>query len=297
MKLRHLVFALLFFGVASLSLRPSFATGLNKAVVIKDADVISTADRDGSVLSKLVTGQDLFIVETSGDWTKVKLDNGIEGYVSSENIEAKKSQVATLNSLGVNLREKETPDSQSMAILNTGDKVQVLEVKGDWALVYYEEMKGYVLRKYLVLEDDKSAVSRGASREKVSSKDVSAVLAMAKSLQGRPYVYGARGPKSFDCSGFVSYVYQKSVGINLPRVSRDQARFGKRVSRNELQPGDIVSFDTNGGNNGVNHVGIYLGDGRFIHASSARVMQVTIDSLNAKHYARSFMGGSRILNP
>ncbi|HHB95217.1 MAG TPA: NlpC/P60 family protein [Campylobacterales bacterium] len=117
----------------------------------------------------------------------------------------------------------------------------------------------------------------------------------AKTLLGKPYVWGATGPKCFDCSGFTQKVY-RSVGINLPRVSRSQAKVGELVRFNELQKGDMVFFDTSHQNQGkVNHVGIYLEDGKFIHASSGN-HKVVITSFDKKRfYKNRFLWGRRII--
>ena len=118
----------------------------------------------------------------------------------------------------------------------------------------------------------------------------------AKKFLGRPYVWGATGPNCFDCSGFTQKVY-KSIGINLPRISRSQAKVGRLVRFNELQKGDMVFFDTSRANRGrVNHVGIYLEDGKFIHASSGK-RKVVITSFNKKiFYKRHFLWGRRVIN-
>jgi len=117
----------------------------------------------------------------------------------------------------------------------------------------------------------------------------------AKTLLGKPYVWGATGPNCFDCSGFTQKVY-RTVGINLPRVSRSQAKVGELVRFNELQKGDMVFFDTTRKNIGkVNHVGIYLEDGKFIHASSGN-HKVVITSFDKKRfYKNHFLWGRRII--
>lgn len=88
----------------------------------------------------------------------------------------------------------------------------------------------------------------------------SEVVAIAKRYLGAPYVWGASGPNSFDCSGFTSFVFRQ-VGVQLPRVSRDQINSGQRVSRGDLQPGDLVFFGSP-----IHHVGIYVGDDMMIHS-------------------------------
>ncbi len=120
------------------------------------------------------------------------------------------------------------------------------------------------------------------------------VIRTAKRYLGRRYVWGAEGPSSFDCSGFTQYVMRKAKGVKLPRVSRKQAYYGKYVTRSQLKPGDLIFFDTSRRRRGyVNHVGIYIGNNKFIHASSAR-HRVVITSLNRPFYRARFKWGRRV---
>jgi len=116
----------------------------------------------------------------------------------------------------------------------------------------------------------------------------------AKSFLGTPYVWGATGPSKFDCSGFTQWVY-RDVGIDIPRVSKDQARVGQYVRYENLKRGDMVFFDTKKHRQGkVTHVGIYLGQGNFIHASSAG-KKVVIYNFNKKEfYKKRFLWGRRV---
>ena len=115
----------------------------------------------------------------------------------------------------------------------------------------------------------------------------------AKSLLGTDYQYGANGPYQYDCSSFTKYVFAKQ-GITIPRVSRDQAQRGQYVKANQLQKGDLIFFDSKKSAR-VSHVGIYLGRGDFIHASSAKD-KVTISSLNSNYYSKHFKWGRRVTN-
>ena len=121
-----------------------------------------------------------------------------------------------------------------------------------------------------------------------SSKKGAKIISLAKKKLGRRYVWGATGKRNtFDCSGLTTYVYKKN-GIALPRRAIAQSKVGKRVSRYNLKKGDLVFFDTSKRHKGyVNHVGIYIGNGKFIHASSAK-KKVVITSLNKAFYSQRF---------
>jgi cell wall-associated NlpC family hydrolase len=121
---------------------------------------------------------------------------------------------------------------------------------------------------------------------------VATVLQKALALLGTPYRWGGTDPsKGFDCSGLVGYVFRNALGIELPRVSRDMARNGQLVTdRAKLVAGDLVFFGRKGR---VNHVGIYLGDGRFVHAPS-RGKDVTVSELDTGYWSGRFMQARRV---
>ena len=118
----------------------------------------------------------------------------------------------------------------------------------------------------------------------------------AKSFLGIKYVWGATGPRKFDCSGFTQRVY-RDAGIKIPRVSRNQAKVGKYISYSNLRKGDMVFFDTKKKRTGkVCHVGIYLGNNNFIHASSS-AKKIVIYNFNKKtFYKKRFLWGRRVIN-
>ena len=125
--------------------------------------------------------------------------------------------------------------------------------------------------------------------EKSSNESMGSNIAnFAKSLVGKPYVYGSTGPNSFDCSGFVVYVYKK-FGINLPRTSQAQAYVGKRISKSELQPGDLVFSNTY---SSLYHVGVYIGNGQFVHAANSST-GVTISNINDGYYGPRYAWSTR----
>ncbi|MDN5276885.1 MAG: peptidoglycan DL-endopeptidase LytE [Clostridiales bacterium] len=122
------------------------------------------------------------------------------------------------------------------------------------------------------------------------------IVAFAKKYIGKPYVYGASGPDSFDCSGFTTFVY-RHFGISLKRTAWDQGNDSSfaRLSRQQLNKGDLVFFDTSTSTQTRYHVGIYIGGGEFIHASSA-AGNVRIDTLDSGYYQQRFKWGLRVLN-
>lgn len=108
---------------------------------------------------------------------------------------------------------------------------------------------------------------------------------------GTKYVSGGVSTNGFDCSGFTMYVFEK-IGINLPHQSGSQYQMGTAISRDDIREGDLVFFNTSG--KGVSHVGIYVGDGKFAHASSSR--GVIISSLSDSYYVKRYIGAKRILS-
>ena len=127
-----------------------------------------------------------------------------------------------------------------------------------------------------------------------SSGSGNRVVRYAKRWLGSRYVWGASRPGAFDCSGFTQFVMRHAKGRAIPRISRRQAYYGKYVSRRNLRAGDLIFFDTSHRRRGyVNHVGIYIGGSKFIHASSAK-HRVVITSLNKPFYSSRFMWGRRI---
>lgn len=109
---------------------------------------------------------------------------------------------------------------------------------------------------------------------------------MVKKLQGSPYVWAEEGPNNFDCSGFTYYLYG-SMGIDIPRVARNQAKDGKRISVEELQYGDLIFFATNRhSSRKITHVGMYLGEGWFTHASTVKNEVVYSNLFTSPYYKK-----------
>jgi len=122
------------------------------------------------------------------------------------------------------------------------------------------------------------------------------VTMYAVSLVGSPYRLGGTSPQTgLDCSGFVGHVFKQTTGIQLPRDSRTISDTAQPLDQAELQPGDLVFFNTL--NRPYSHVGIYLGDDRFVHAASSRTGGVMVSSLGDRYWQQRFDGARRIIPP
>lgn len=131
----------------------------------------------------------------------------------------------------------------------------------------------------------KVAERASASRRLINSKATD----YAKKYLGVPYKWGASSGKAFDCSGFTVYIMKK-FNVNLPRTASSQFNSGTKVAKDDLQQGDLVFFTTY--KKGPSHVGMYIGDNKFIHASSS-VARVTITDLDLKYYRQRYLGARR----
>ena len=142
-----------------------------------------------------------------------------------------------------------------------------------------------------LLQNELFIVGKGYIRKAIKDD----VESTAKELLGTPYVWGATGPNKFDCSGFTQEVFHKA-GIRIPRNSRAQAKVGKYIAYDKLRRGDMVFFDTNRKRPGyITHVGIYLSDGKFIHASSGGKRVIISSLIKSNYYKKHFVLGRRII--
>lgn len=123
-----------------------------------------------------------------------------------------------------------------------------------------------------------------------SASSGSAVVQQANKLKGVKYRYGGTTTSGFDCSGFVQYAFKKA-GKSLPRTTSGMYRTGKSVSYSSLRAGDLVFFNTSG--RGVSHVGIYVGNGNFIHSSSSK--GVSVAKVKGAYWGARYIGAKRVL--
>ena len=134
------------------------------------------------------------------------------------------------------------------------------------------------------------AAEDDAAPQASTGNRVQRVLKRALALLGTPYRWGGTTTSGFDCSGLVGYVYRTTLGIELPRVSRDMANSGEQVARSEMTPGDLVFFGRRGK---VDHVGIYLGEGNFVHAPRTG-RDVTVSTMDSGYWGNKFLEARRV---
>lgn len=230
--------------------------GKGKIAVDGGVNVRSTPSETSSVISQIAQGSKVSILATKEGWTKIAFDsNTVIGYVKSEFIKD---------------AEEPTPvpaqkPSSSKSSSKSSDKSSSAK------------------------SSDKSESSSSSSSSKSSSKG-QAIVDEAKKYLGVKYVYGGSSPSGFDCSGLVQYVCRKN-GISVSRSSREQFHNGVAVSREDLQPGDLVFFQKNGT---IHHVGIYVGGGQMIHAPQTG-KTVSYQSINTPGRISGYAGARRVV--
>ena len=260
------------------------------------------------------------LLSKSGSWYKV-LYNLQEGYMHQDylSVSAVKNVelgYGNVNYSKVNMRTGPGTSYQAIGQSSAGDLAYIIGFNKQWYKVIWGDEICYIRSDYLTLQETPyenrassksplffrqgistgTAVSVSALRNSSnyiagSTAKADQIIATAKKYIGVPYVWGGESPSGFDCSGYVQYVF-KAHGIQLNRTAETQYKHGSYVSKSNLKPGDLVFFQ-NTYKAGISHVGIYIGDGQFIHASSSK--GVTISNLSSSYYASHYYGGRRIL--
>ena len=216
-----------------------------------------------------------------------------------------------VNGTTVNARSEASKSSSVVKQLEINQEVTVTGEDGEWYVIDLDGKKAYISKPLLSSKkvevssrsstslDEANTETQQTNAEEQqtttnssSSSSGEAVVAYAKQFLGYRYVYGTNGPNTFDCSGFVQYVY-KHFGISLSRSSKTQANDGVAVSKSDLQPGDILIFK-NTSKTAIGHVGIYIGNNQFIHASNSKT-GVIISSLSSSSYQQRYVTARRVL--
>ena len=271
-------------------------------------NVRSGAGTSYSKLGKLEYKEKVTVLSTSNGWSKINY-NGKTGYVDSSylqstvpgstngntNNETTGTTKYVNTTSGLNVRSGAGTSYSKLGKLEYKEKVTVLSTSNGWSKINYNGKTGYVDSSYLQSTVPGSNGNNANNNNNTVSTKANEVIAYAKTLLGKPYVWGAQGPNSFDCSGFTYYVFKNKAGIVLPRTSSAQSKYGTYVSKSNLKAGDLVFFDTNGANNGnVSHVGMYIGNGQMIHASYGQ-KKIVIANFNDSYYQKAYVNARRVL--
>ena len=257
-----------------------------------------SASTDSTILATASKGDSVIILENAGNnWYKVDYKS-VQGYMSGEYLTVATTADAAIGygkvSAGgstLNMRSGAGTSYGVVSSLPDGTIVEIVGINNGWYKIQYGGKTGYVSSDYMVTVKD-SVGSRSTAETASSSAIGDQIVAYAKQFLGVPYVYGGNGPNCFDCSGFTKYVYAH-FGVTLNRTATDQLANGTSVSKSQLQPGDLVFFRANT-TKPVSHVGIYIGNGQFIHAST-NTYSVQIDRLDTGYYAGVYAYGRHIL--
>ena len=268
------------------------AATLGAGTVTADAlRLRSTPATEGEILATVSSGTSVVVLDEAEDgWYKVNY-NSVEGYMSGEYLDVATKAETDLgygkvdaDGSTLNMRAGASTSFDSLCSIPSGTVLELEGVYEGWYKVTYAGNTGYVSSDYIAITTEPAAAASSALGEQI--------VALAKQYLGTPYVLGGNGPSSFDCSGFTKYIYAQ-FGYTLNRTATDQLQNGVSISRDELQPGDLVFFRYRT-SKPVSHVGIYIGGGEFIHASTNRYV-VQIDQMNSGHYANVFVYARRIL--
>lgn len=291
-------------------------------VVVKSLRLRASPSTSSATLAYASKNEVVVVLGRTGSWYHV-LYNLQEGYMHAaylrfESVENAELGYGIINAAKVNMRKGPTTSTAILGQSSKGDKAYIIGINKQWYKVIWGKNICYVRSDLLNLTEipyenkasEKTPLffrlgkSTGvkvsvatflASENYVENQKPSVsgsdIVATAKTCIGVPYVWGGESMSGFDCSGLVQYVYAQN-GISINRTCTTQYKQGTYVDKNSLQPGDLVFFE-NTYATGISHVGIYIGDGEFIHASSTN--GVMISKLSNSYWTSHYYGARRIL--
>lgn len=261
-----------------------------------EAGVLATANKGATVV----------VLEEKDGWYKVDFETQV-GYMSAAYVQVETSvekdlgwAMVTTEGDPLNLRSGAGTSFDVLCKLSNGTAVKVLGLVDGWYKVGYGDKTGYVSSDYITLTQDENGTRKDgdvkvAETAGAPSAVAATIVANAKAQLGKPYVWGAAGPKGFDCSGFTNYV-AKISGFNIPRGATSQWKGNPGTyikNYNDLQPGDFIYICNPAYANGypISHALIYLGNNQVIHADSTKRCIATKSFENYKKY---FKGAWRL---
>lgn len=303
---------------------PIFATELKTAIgVVEAPNGLHLREKPNTSAQIITYAQDddtVIVIRQEGDWYLVNYNLYI-GYVHSDYLALKDAAnmdfgTGSLDPSVTNIRYGPSENGTKIDELRSGEEVDVIGFTNGWYKVKYDDTIGYVRSDLLTLLE-KPATNKGSAAPADFAMDSSSsggsssggsstggntsggssssgsigqqIATYAQSFVGYPYVYGGSSPSGFDCSGFMQYVFAQ-FGYTINRTATGQLQNGYYVSYDNMQPGDIVYF---GSGSSASHVGMYIGNGNFVHAQSSST-GVVISSLSESYYAGRYLCAHRI---
>ncbi len=210
-------------------------------------------------------------------WFQVTLSDGKSGWVDGRFLRF--SEVAFIRTISARPNHPTMADNQRIAVVHPHPLEHHAVVSHRVAAYHRKQADHHPYRKI--------AQAHEANRHGYSGREI---VRTALAYRGVPYRWAGESPRGFDCSGFTSYIFRRDKGVDLPHSASEQAEYGKPVKH--LKPGDLVFFHTYAP--GISHVGIYIGHGKFVHASSPG-HHVRVDSLSESYYREHYRGARRII--
>lgn len=253
-------------------------TNLGIAQADGNINVREVPGTEAEIVGKLPNNAGCEIIGTDGEWTQIE-SGKVKGYVKSEYLltgeaaiakaQEVKQTVATVTTTTLYVRDEANTDSHVITMMPEGEELEVLEVLDGWVKINVDSDEGYVSSDYVSIATElpkAQTMTEVRYGQGVSDVRVS-LVSYATQFVGNPYVWGGTSlTRGADCSGFVMSVFA-NYGISLPHSSRAQANCGTKISASDAQPGDLFFY---GNGSSINHVAIYIGGGRVVHASSPK---------------------------
>jgi uncharacterized protein YgiM (DUF1202 family) len=291
---------------------------LTTHVAVVDASALrlrSGPSTSTATLAYASRGEYVIITGKTGSWYQVSF-NLKTGYMHEDHLSTYTRRnvelgYGSVNGNKVNVRSGPSTSYSSLTRANSGEKAYIIGFNNQWYKVIFDTQVGYIRSDYLDLTEipyenkasqkdpiffvngQSTGVTPSASALNGGNTSTirQNIVADAKKLLGIPYVWGGTTTKGFDCSGFVQYVLKQN-GISMPRTTTEQYQIGTYVTKSDLLPGDLV-FLQNTYRAGISHVGIYIGDGKMIHASSSK--GVVTSDLSSSYYTQHYYGSRRVV--
>lgn len=257
----------------------------------------SEASTSASVVTQIPNTHRVAVLDAVDGWYKVAY-NGQNGFVSADYVELSdimnvQPGAAKITTDILNVRSAPSTSGDIVTRLSKGTTAKIIGINTGWFKIELASgATGYIHPDYVEVVANSVSSTAASSGTAASGSVRSQVVDYASTFLGVPYVYGGGSPKGFDCSGFTSYVY-KHFNVSLPHSSASQYTRVSKVSRDNLQPGDLVFFASSAGGSRINHVGIYVGNGNFIHAPRPGKV-VCYDSLYSSYYSSHYVGAGTV---